>query len=307
MLETTCPHTPQQNGVVERKHRHLLDTARALMFQASLPKRFWGECVLTATYIINRLPSKIIENKTPYELLHSEKPSYDHMRVLGCLAYYRSIETNGDKFEIRGRPGVFMGYPSGTKGYKIYDPSNGKIITSRDVRFAEKVFPFATKFEQDRHEMEDVFATFMDEETGPVEPNMTVAESLGPNSPEAHQNEEELEELDQFSPNNSNTDLILDGLDIDTQSQTTNEPPVCETQNQNNESVAQGREKRTRTRPAHLKDYDVKLPPSIDHAPTASDQGSSTPSLPLSLKMMSQKASNKPYRINIGGMPCKRR
>ncbi|GJX07144.1 putative ribonuclease H-like domain-containing protein [Tanacetum coccineum] len=185
------------------------------------------------------------------------------MRVLGCLAYYRSIETNGDKFEIRGRPGVFMGYPSGTKGYKIYDPSNGKIITSRDVRFAEKVFPFATKFEQDRHEMEDVFATFMDEENGTVEPNMTVAESLGPNSPEAYQNEEELEELDQFSPNNSNTDLILDGLDIDTQSQTTNEPPVCETQNQNNESVAQGREKRTRTRPAHLKDYDVKLPPLL--------------------------------------------
>ncbi|GKA27399.1 putative ribonuclease H-like domain-containing protein [Tanacetum coccineum] len=103
----------------------------------------------------DKLPSKIIENKTPYELLHSEKPSYDHMRVLGCLAYYRSIETNGDKFEIRGRPGVFMGYPSGTKGYKIYDPSNGKIITSRDVRFAEKVFPFATKFEQDSaHEME---------------------------------------------------------------------------------------------------------------------------------------------------------
>ncbi|GJS25460.1 putative RNA-directed DNA polymerase [Tanacetum coccineum] len=174
----------------------------------------------------SRLPSKIIENKTPYELLHSEKPSYDHMRVLGCLAYYRSIETNGDKFEIRGRPSVFMGYPSGTKGYKIYDPSNGKIITSRDVRFVEKVFPFATKFEQDRHEMEDVFATFMDEENGTVEPNMTVAESLGPNSPEAYQNEEELEELDQFSPNNSNTDLILDGLDIDTQSQTTNEPPV---------------------------------------------------------------------------------
>ncbi|GKC31745.1 retrovirus-related pol polyprotein from transposon TNT 1-94, partial [Tanacetum coccineum] len=85
-----------------------------------------------------------------------------------------------------------------------------------------------------------------------------------------YQNEEELEELDQFSPNNSNTDLILDGLDIDTQSQTTNEPPVCETQNQNNESVAQGREKRTRTRPAHLKDYD--------------------PSLPLVLKMMSQRA-----------------
>lgn len=45
LLETTCPHTPQQNGVVERKHRHLLETARALMFEANLPKRFLGECI----------------------------------------------------------------------------------------------------------------------------------------------------------------------------------------------------------------------------------------------------------------------
>ena len=69
LLETTCPHTPQQNGVVERKHRHLLETARALRFEAGLPKRFWGEYILTAAYIINRLPSKVIKNKTPYELV----------------------------------------------------------------------------------------------------------------------------------------------------------------------------------------------------------------------------------------------
>ncbi|KAJ0493602.1 putative RNA-directed DNA polymerase [Helianthus annuus] len=88
LLETTCPHTPQQNGVVERKHRHLLETARALRFEANLPKRFWGECVLTAAYVINRLPSKVIGNKTPFELLHNQKPDYDFMRTFGCLAYY---------------------------------------------------------------------------------------------------------------------------------------------------------------------------------------------------------------------------
>ncbi|KAI3499149.1 hypothetical protein L1887_34942 [Cichorium endivia] len=136
MLETTCPHTPQQNGVAKRKHTHLLETARALRIGGHLPTRFWGECVLTAAYVINRLPSKIIENKTPFELLYGQKPKYDHMRVLGCLTYYRNTDTKGDKLEPRGKPGIFVGYPHGTKGYKIYDPKQNKIIVSRDVRFA---------------------------------------------------------------------------------------------------------------------------------------------------------------------------
>ncbi|KAM0026082.1 putative RNA-directed DNA polymerase [Helianthus debilis subsp. tardiflorus] len=119
LLETSCPHTPQQNGVVERKHRHLLETARALRFGANIPKRFWGECILTAAYVINRLPSKAIKNKTPFEIIWNEKPDYDFLKVYGCLAYFKNTDTKGDKFEERGKPGVFLGYPPRTKGYKI--------------------------------------------------------------------------------------------------------------------------------------------------------------------------------------------
>ncbi|KAM0049229.1 putative RNA-directed DNA polymerase [Helianthus debilis subsp. tardiflorus] len=141
-LETTCPHTPQQNGVVERKHRHLLETARALRFEEKLPTNFWGECILTVAHIINRLPLKIISNKTPYEMIYNEKPEYNNMRVFGCLAYYRNVVTNGEKFEVRGRPGIFVGYPRGTKGYKIYDVKNNKLVVTRDVRFIENTFPY---------------------------------------------------------------------------------------------------------------------------------------------------------------------
>ncbi|KAF5767489.1 putative RNA-directed DNA polymerase [Helianthus annuus] len=304
ILETTCPHTPQQNGVVERKHRHLLETARALKFEASLPKRFWGECILTATYIINRLPSKVIGNKTPYELLHGEKPNYDHMRVLGCLAYYRSVETNGDKFEIRGRPGVFMGYPSGTKGYKVFDPSGGKIITSRDVKFAEKVFPFATSIKENQYEENDMFTLFPDEEnepTKPTESNEGQVEEVSLNGPENHLTigeQMEMEELGQGDPIDSHNGPAHTGPEIQSHSQATNVPEgaestqqnVNEAQNENNEDVMQIREKRSRTRPVRLNDYDVELPPSIDHAHPDSDQRSSTP-----------------CRINIGGTLCKRK
>ncbi|KAD4385583.1 hypothetical protein E3N88_25752 [Mikania micrantha] len=142
LLENTCPHTPQQNGVVERKHRHLLEVPRSLRFEANLPKRFWGECILTATYIINRLPSKVIDDKTPFELLFNRKPDYDDIKVFGCLTYYRNTDTKGDKFEERGRPGVFLGYSTGTKGYKVFDIKTGKIIISSDARFYEEKFPF---------------------------------------------------------------------------------------------------------------------------------------------------------------------
>lgn len=72
--ESSCVKTPQQNGVAERKNGHLLDQTRAMLFQNKVPKKFWGEAVLTASYLINRLPSSVLDSKTPMEVLSSFYP-----------------------------------------------------------------------------------------------------------------------------------------------------------------------------------------------------------------------------------------
>ena len=78
--QRTCVYTPQQNGVVERKHRHILTVARSLRFQSQVPLSFWGECVSTVVYLVNRLPSPLLSNKSPFELLYKRPPSFDHLK-----------------------------------------------------------------------------------------------------------------------------------------------------------------------------------------------------------------------------------
>ena len=96
--ETSCTGTPQQNGRVERKHRHILNVGHALRFQAQFPIQFWGECALAACYLINRTPTMVLNGKTPYELLHGKAPSLEHVRVIGCLSYVHNQHHKGDKF-----------------------------------------------------------------------------------------------------------------------------------------------------------------------------------------------------------------
>lgn len=142
--QTSCVATPQQNGRVERKHRHILNVSRALLFQGSLPTKFWGEAVMTATHLINRTPSAVLQGRTPYELLYGEKPCYDRLRVFGSLCYTHLRLRDKDKFGPRSRHCIFVGYPYNQKGWKVYDIDKKEFIISRDVVFHETVFPFST-------------------------------------------------------------------------------------------------------------------------------------------------------------------
>jgi len=144
--QTSCVDRPQQNGRVERKYRHLLEMSRALRFHASLPLRFWGDCVLAATYIINQLPSSALQRKTPFEKLLLKVPDYHHMKVFGCLAFASNPARSTYKFLPRGVPCVFLGYPSSQKGYKLLNLLTNHTFVSRDVVFHEHIFPFSKSF-----------------------------------------------------------------------------------------------------------------------------------------------------------------
>ncbi|KAL0373952.1 UNVERIFIED_CONTAM: Copia protein [Sesamum radiatum] len=140
--QRSCTYSPPQNGVVECKHQHLLATARSLLFQASLSDKFWGDCVLTATYLINRVPSRQLNWSTPYQLLHNKPPSYSNLRVLGCVCYATNTTPHKSKLDTRSFKCIFLGYPSGQKGYRLFNLDSQSYLVCRDVIFYEHIFPY---------------------------------------------------------------------------------------------------------------------------------------------------------------------
>jgi len=139
----SCPHAHQQNGSVERKHRHIVEVGLSLLAYASMPRKFWDEAFVTATYLINRLPSKVIQGQTPLERLFHHTPHYKTLRIFGCACWPNLRPYNSRKLQFRSKQCVFLGYSNLHKGFNCLDVAEGRVYISRDVVFDETVFPFS--------------------------------------------------------------------------------------------------------------------------------------------------------------------
>nr|AAT01387.1 putative polyprotein [Oryza sativa Japonica Group]AAT44170.1 putative polyprotein [Oryza sativa Japonica Group] len=136
VMHHTIPYTPQQNGVAERMNRTIISKARCMLSNARMNKRFWAEAAKTACYLINRSPSISLNKKTPIEVWSGMPANYSQLRVFGCTAY---AHVNNGKLEPRAIKCLFLGYGSGVKGYKLWNPETNKTFMSRSVVFNESV------------------------------------------------------------------------------------------------------------------------------------------------------------------------
>lgn len=140
----SCPHANQQNGSAERKHRHIVEMGLTLLAHVSMPLKFWDEAFLTSVFLINRLPSKVIDYETPHSRLLKQQPDYSNLRTFGCAVWLNLRPYNSRKLQFRSKRCVFVGYSNSHKGFKCLDPTEWRIYISRDVVFDEHVFPFAS-------------------------------------------------------------------------------------------------------------------------------------------------------------------
>ncbi|RVW81941.1 Retrovirus-related Pol polyprotein from transposon TNT 1-94 [Vitis vinifera] len=145
--QRSCPSTPQQNGVAERKNRHLLDVVRTLLLDSSVPPRFWCEALSTAIHLINCLPSPMLNHVSPFSKLFGHSPLYSDLRTFGCVCFVHLPTHERHKLTAQSIKCAFLGYAIPHKGYVCYDPLARRIRVSRNVIFFENQYFFPSHVE----------------------------------------------------------------------------------------------------------------------------------------------------------------
>ncbi|CAM8957622.1 unnamed protein product [Rhodiola kirilowii] len=141
--QTSCVDTPSQNGVAERKNRHLLETARALLFEMQVPKKFWVDAVSTACFLINRMSSSVLSGESPLGSLCPSSSLFPVApKIFGCTCFVRDVRPHLTKLDPKSLKCIFLGYSRVQKGYRCYSPDLQRYVVSVDVVFSERT-PFS--------------------------------------------------------------------------------------------------------------------------------------------------------------------
>ena len=144
--QVSCPYTPQQNGRVERKNRHVLEVGLSLLIQASMPLKYWSFAFQTAIFLINRLPYVVLSQNSSYGVLYNRLLDYTSLRSFGCLCFPYLRPYVSHKLANRSVVCYFLGYSAKNKGFLYLDVASSRIYASRHVVFDETQFSFLTKF-----------------------------------------------------------------------------------------------------------------------------------------------------------------
>ena len=143
---------------------------RSMISHSNLPISLWGEALNTATYILNRVPTKATA-KTPYELWTGKKPSLKHLHIWGCPTEARPYRPHENKVDSRTVSYYFIGYSERSRGYKFYDPNTTSIFETGNARFCEEVEFDGGDKDRDfvfEEEYVDIPTTIIDSDHAPI-------------------------------------------------------------------------------------------------------------------------------------------
>ena len=132
-----APHTPQQNGVVERRNRTLVEVARSMLNLANLPLYLWAGAVATACFTRNRCIINRRLNKTPYEAMNGRKPSIYFFHVFGAQCFVKNNKTQLNKFQPNADEAIFLGYSLRSKAFRVLNRRTQVIEENIDVSFED--------------------------------------------------------------------------------------------------------------------------------------------------------------------------
>ncbi|GJY77949.1 ribonuclease H-like domain, reverse transcriptase, RNA-dependent DNA polymerase [Tanacetum coccineum] len=193
-----------------------MSTTRCMMKATNMSQNFWAEAVRHAIYILNSVPTKALEDITPYEAIKHRKPNLENLRVFGCIAYAKVPSQHLTKLDDRSTKMVYLGNEQGSKAYRLFDPTTQRICVSRDVKFKEN----------ETWDWKDYMSELINDEPEWTDFRIGDLEATNEHHDQGFQ---PIEEDNEF-PNNDDDDYVSPTRDSPSHSQTSHTPSTSSSQ-----------------------------------------------------------------------------